>query len=134
MIETLTEDLKVGKIYEGKVTSIKDFGAFVEIAPGLEGLVHVSELENSFVQNVNDSVKVGDKISVKVLAIDDQNRVKLSKRAVDGPSQSDDDTNDDDDVQEKSSDENEETQRKHRNHKNHKKHYNRHKRNRHHKR
>ncbi|BBM84845.1 polyribonucleotide nucleotidyltransferase [Candidatus Uabimicrobium amorphum] len=136
MIETLTEDLKVGKIYEGKVTSIKDFGAFVEIAPGLEGLVHVSELENSFVQNVNDSVKVGDKISVKVLAIDDQNRVKLSKRAVDGPSSESEEETNEEDVPQKSthSNDSEGTKRKHRNHKNHKKNYNRHKRNRHHKR
>ncbi|WP_372366800.1 polyribonucleotide nucleotidyltransferase [Candidatus Uabimicrobium sp. HlEnr_7] len=139
MIETLTEDLKVGKIYEGKVTSIKDFGAFVEIAPGLEGLVHVSELENSFVQNVNDSVKVGDKISVKVLAIDDQNRVKLSKRAVEGPTSSEENKSEEDKgaetivVENSSNEDNSEPPRRQNNHRNHKKHYNRHKRNRHHK-
>ena len=81
MVEQLTEEIKVGKIYQGRVTSVKDFGAFVEIAPGLEGLVHVSELEKNYVQNVSDVVKIGDEIYVKVLAIDDQNRIKLSKRA-----------------------------------------------------
>lgn len=83
MVMGLTEEAKVGEVYKGKVTSVKDFGAFVEIMPGLEGLVHVSELEKNYVQNVGDVVKVGDEISVKVLAIDDQNRIKLSKRAAD---------------------------------------------------
>lgn len=83
MIGHLTEEVKVGKIYKGRVTSVKDFGAFVEIMPGTEGLVHVSELEKDFVQNVGDVVKIGDEIAVKVLAIDEQNRIKLSKRAAD---------------------------------------------------
>ena len=83
MVAQLTDEVKVGKIYKGKVISVKDFGAFVEIAPGMEGLVHVSELEKNYVQNVGDVVKVGDEISVKVLAVDDQNRIKLSKRAAD---------------------------------------------------
>ena len=81
LVAQLTEEVKVGKIYKGRVTSIKDFGAFVEIMPGTEGLVHVSELEKDFVQNVSDVVKIGDEIAVKVLAIDEQNRIKLSKRA-----------------------------------------------------
>jgi polyribonucleotide nucleotidyltransferase len=83
LISHLTEEVKVGKIYKGRVTSVKDFGAFVEIMPGTEGLVHVSELEKDFVQNVADVVRIGDEISVKVLAIDEQNRIKLSKRAAD---------------------------------------------------
>lgn len=81
MIEKLTEEVKIGKIYTGRVTAIKNFGAFVEILPGIEGLVHVSELENGYVQNVSNVVKTGDMVTVKVIAIDEQNRIKLSKRA-----------------------------------------------------
>jgi polyribonucleotide nucleotidyltransferase len=82
MIEMIAEGVKVGKIYEGRVCSIKDFGAFVEIAPGQDGLCHISELSNGYVKNVNDVVKVGDTIRVKVILIDDQGRVKLSRKAV----------------------------------------------------
>jgi polyribonucleotide nucleotidyltransferase len=81
MIEMIAEGAKVGKIYEGRVCSIKDFGAFVEIAPGQDGLCHISELSNGYVKNVNDVVKVGDIIRVKVILIDDQGRVKLSRKA-----------------------------------------------------
>lgn len=81
-IEALTEDIKVGRIYKGKVSSIKDFGAFVEIAPGKDGLLHISELSDGFVKSVTDVVKVGEDIEVKVIAVDDQNRVKLSRKAV----------------------------------------------------
>lgn len=81
LVSQLTEEVKVGQIYKGRVTAIKEFGAFVEIMPGTEGLVHVSELEKDYVANVSDVVKMGDEITVKVLAIDEQNRIKLSKRA-----------------------------------------------------
>lgn len=81
-IEALTEDIQVGRVYTGKVTSIKDFGAFIEIAPGKDGLCHISELSDGFVKNVNDVCKVGDVLEVKVIAVDDQNRVKLSRKAV----------------------------------------------------
>lgn len=81
-IEALTEDIQPGRIYSGKVTSIKDFGAFIEIAPGKDGLCHISELSDGFVKNVNDVCKVGDVMEVKVIAVDDQNRVKLSRKAV----------------------------------------------------
>jgi polyribonucleotide nucleotidyltransferase len=81
-VEALTEDIKVGRIYSGKVNSIKDFGAFVEIAPGKDGLLHISELSDGFVKSVTDIVKIGDIIEVKVIAVDDQNRVKLSRKAV----------------------------------------------------
>ncbi|MCA9058114.1 MAG: S1 RNA-binding domain-containing protein, partial [Planctomycetaceae bacterium] len=81
-IEALCEDIQVGRIYDGVVTSIKDFGAFVEIAPGKDGLCHISELSDGFVKNVGDICKVGDRFQVKVIAVDDQNRVKLSRRAV----------------------------------------------------
>ena len=82
MIEMIDQGVKVGKIYEGRVCSIKDFGAFVEIAPGQDGLCHISELSNGYVKNVNDVVKMGDVIRVKVILIDDQGRVKLSRKAV----------------------------------------------------
>ncbi len=81
-IEALTEEIKVGRIYEGTVSSVKDFGAFIEIAPGKDGLCHISELSDGYVKNVTDVCRVGDKLSVKVIAVDDQNRVKLSRKAV----------------------------------------------------
>jgi polyribonucleotide nucleotidyltransferase len=81
-IEALTEEVKEGNIYEGRVVSIKDFGCFVEVLPGQEGLVHVSELGHGFVQKVADVVKVGEVIRVKCLGIDQQGRVKLSKKAI----------------------------------------------------
>jgi polyribonucleotide nucleotidyltransferase len=81
MIEMITQGVKVGKIYEGRVCSVKDFGAFVEIAPGQDGLCHISELSNGYVKNVGDVVKIGDMVRVKVILIDDQGRVKLSRKA-----------------------------------------------------
>ncbi|MCH2201155.1 MAG: polyribonucleotide nucleotidyltransferase [Fuerstiella sp.] len=81
-VEALTEEIQVGRVYNGKVTSIKDFGAFIEIAPGKDGLCHISELSDGFVKNVNDVCSVGDVMDVKVIAVDDQNRVKLSRKAV----------------------------------------------------
>ncbi len=81
-IEAMTEEIKVGRIYTGTVNSIKDFGAFIEIAPGKDGLCHISELSDGFVKSVIDICKVGDKMEVKVIAVDDQNRVKLSRKAV----------------------------------------------------
>jgi len=82
MIEAITEEVKVGTVYTGKVTSIKEFGAFIEIAPGQDGLCHVSELSTEYVRNVADKVKVGDMIRVKVINVDNQGRVKLSHKAV----------------------------------------------------
>ena len=80
-VEAITASVQVGKIYEGRVTSIKDFGAFVEILPGRDGLCHISEMSDGYVSNVNDVCKVGDSMKVKVIAVDDQNRVKLSRKA-----------------------------------------------------
>jgi polyribonucleotide nucleotidyltransferase len=77
----LTEDVEVGRIYEGRVTSIKDFGAFIEIREGQDGLCHISELDDDYVRAVSDVVKVGDEVAVKVISIDDQGRVKLSRKA-----------------------------------------------------
>jgi len=70
----------VGEIFQGKVVKILDFGAFVEILPGKDGLVHISELEPSRVNKVGDVVKLGDIIPVKVISIDDQGRINLSKK------------------------------------------------------
>ncbi len=81
-VEALCEQVQVGKIYDGKVSSIKDFGAFIEIMPGRDGLCHISELDNGYVGRVDDIVKVGDKIQVKVIGIDDQDRIKLSRKAL----------------------------------------------------
>jgi polyribonucleotide nucleotidyltransferase len=81
-VEALTEEVRIGKIYDGRVTSIKDFGAFIEILPGRDGLCHISELDDKYVDKVENVCKVGDKLQVKVIAIDDQDRVKLSRKAV----------------------------------------------------
>ncbi|MCA9277200.1 MAG: S1 RNA-binding domain-containing protein, partial [Phycisphaerales bacterium] len=81
-ISALCEDVRPGTIYEGKVVSTKDFGAFIEIAPGTDGMCHISELADGYVENVNQVVKVGDIVKVKVMLVDDQGRIKLSiKRA-----------------------------------------------------
>jgi polyribonucleotide nucleotidyltransferase len=79
-VEALTASVQIGRIYLGRVTSIKDFGAFVEIIPGKDGLVHISELADDYVNSVADVCSVGDEMSVKVIAIDEQDRVKLSRK------------------------------------------------------
>jgi polyribonucleotide nucleotidyltransferase len=81
IIEAMTAEVKVGKIYNGTVVSIKDFGAFVEIAPDTDGLCHVSELSDKYVERITDIVNMGDQVKVKVLLVDDQGRIKLSRRA-----------------------------------------------------
>jgi polyribonucleotide nucleotidyltransferase len=82
IIQAMTEPPTVGRIYpNARVVSVKDFGAFVEILPGVEGLCHISELSDGFVKNVDSICKVGDEIPVKLLAIDDQGRFKLSRKA-----------------------------------------------------
>ncbi|MBO6738821.1 MAG: polyribonucleotide nucleotidyltransferase [Phycisphaerales bacterium] len=81
-ISALCEDVRPGTIYEGKVVSTKDFGAFIEIAPGTDGMCHISELADGYVESVADVVSVGDIVKVKVMLVDDQGRIKLSiKRA-----------------------------------------------------
>ncbi len=82
MIETIANDPEPGAMFYGKVTRIMDFGAFVEIAPGKEGLCHISQLDVKRTKNVTDVVNVGDVIRVKVLEIDDKGRLNLSRRAV----------------------------------------------------
>lgn len=80
-IEKITEKAVIGKNYVGKVTATKNFGAFVEILPGQEGLIHVSELDVGYVENVTDVVRVGDVVQVRIMGIDEQNRIKLSRKA-----------------------------------------------------
>jgi len=82
IIEELTKDIEVGGVYTGKVTRLMTFGAFVEILPGKEGLVHISELADYRVDKVEDVVKVGDEITVQVTEIDSMGRINLSRRAV----------------------------------------------------
>ncbi len=82
IIESMTQPPVVGKIYKNsRVVSVKDFGIFVEIAPGVEGLCHISELANEYVKNIDQVCKVGDLIPVKLIAIDEQGRLKLSRKA-----------------------------------------------------
>ncbi|MBM4055990.1 MAG: polyribonucleotide nucleotidyltransferase [Planctomycetes bacterium] len=81
LIENMTKEVEVGKTYKGKVLSIKEYGAFVEIIPGHDGLVHISELSDGYVGKVEDVVQVGQEITIKVIGIDDQKRVKLSRKA-----------------------------------------------------
>jgi polyribonucleotide nucleotidyltransferase len=79
-VEAVTATVQIGKIYNGKVSSIKDFGAFVEILPGRDGLVHISELAGGYVSSVGDVCRVGDEMKVLVIDVDDHDRVKLSRR------------------------------------------------------
>lgn len=78
--------LEVGKIYEGKVTGITKFGAFVELEPGTTGMVHISEVANTFVNEIKDHLTEGQTVKVKVLAVNDDGKISLSiKKAVDNP-------------------------------------------------
>ena len=82
MIELVTEEVKIGRIYTGRVISIKDFGAFIELTPGTDGLCHISELSDGYIKRVNDVCEIGDTLKVKVIAVDDQGRVKLSRKQI----------------------------------------------------
>ena len=82
MVEALSTPIKVGNIYTGKVVRITDFGAFVELAPKTDGMVHVSQLSDHPVQNVTDEIELGQEISVMVTAIDDGGKIRLSRKAV----------------------------------------------------
>ncbi|MFA5866120.1 MAG: polyribonucleotide nucleotidyltransferase [Phycisphaerae bacterium] len=81
-IEKMCEEIAVGKVYTGKVISIKDFGAFIEVLPGQDGLCHISELSNKYIGSVTEVVNLGDEVTVKVIGIDDQGRIKLSMKAM----------------------------------------------------
>jgi polyribonucleotide nucleotidyltransferase len=80
MIRGITAEAEIGKIYRGKVKKITDFGAFVEILPGTDGLVHISQIAEQRIKSVTDVLKEGEEVMVKVLEIDKQGRVKLSRR------------------------------------------------------
>ncbi len=82
MIEGLTEVPEIGKIYDGKIKGIKEFGAFVEIIPGKEGLLHISEIDNKRVMKVEDVLKVGQMVQVKLMGIDDAGKLKLSRKVL----------------------------------------------------
>jgi polyribonucleotide nucleotidyltransferase len=82
MIENLTREMKIGDIYTGKVVRLMPFGAFVELVPGKDGLVHISELSDHHVATVEDEVSVGDEITVVVRDIDSMGRINLSRRAL----------------------------------------------------
>ncbi len=81
-VKFMTAEVEVGATYKGKVKTIKDFGAFVEILPGTDGLVHISELANERVKNVTDVVSEGDELEVKVLDVDNRGRIRLSRKAL----------------------------------------------------
>lgn len=81
-IRGLVEEPEVGKIYEGTVATIKDFGAFVTILPGIDGMLHVSQISDKRIANVSDVLKVGQKVRVKLTAIDDRGRLSLTMRGI----------------------------------------------------
>ena len=80
IIKGITGEIEIGKIYKAKVVTITAFGAFVEFLPGKEGLVHISKLDNKRVEKVEDVVKLGDEIMVKVMEVDRQGRINLSRK------------------------------------------------------
>ena len=80
IIKGITQEAELGKIYMGKVTRIVDFGAFVEVLPGLEGLLHISQISDKRIQKVSEVLKIGDKIPVKVIEIDEIGRIRLSRK------------------------------------------------------
>ena len=82
IIKTLTEDVEVGKVYQAKVKRIMNFGAFCEISPGKEGLVHVSEMDHKYIKRVEDVLNLGDELDVKVIEVDEQGRINLSRKAL----------------------------------------------------
>ncbi len=79
-IELLTKDVEVGEVYEGKVVRIMNFGAFIEILPGKEGLLHISKMAKERVEKVEDVMNIGDIVKVKVTEIDSQDRINLSRK------------------------------------------------------
>jgi polyribonucleotide nucleotidyltransferase len=84
MIEEITSEAEPGRVYKGKVKDIKPFGAFVEILPGKDGLVHISEIADQRVERVEDVLHVGDEVSVLCLGVDPKGKVKLSIKALGG--------------------------------------------------
>ena len=83
-IKSLTEEPEVGRVYEGTVVSIKDFGAFVNIMPGIDGMVHISQLTNERVESVEDVLHEGQVVQIKLVGIDERGRLSLSLKEVEG--------------------------------------------------
>ena len=81
MINEIIQEAEIGKLYTGKVRKIMDFGAFVEILPGTDGLIHISQLDKTRVNKVTDILKEGDEVLVKVLDVDSNGRISLSRKA-----------------------------------------------------
>jgi polyribonucleotide nucleotidyltransferase len=81
-VEEIVSDVEVGKIYEGRISRLMDFGAFVTILPGKDGLLHISQISDERVNNVSDKLSEGDTVRVKVLEVDKQGRVRLSIKAI----------------------------------------------------
>jgi polyribonucleotide nucleotidyltransferase len=81
-VKSLATDPEVGAVFTGKVVRLMKFGAFVEILPGVDGMIHISDLDTKRVNRVEDVVNVGDEVEVKVIEIDDMGRVNLSRRAL----------------------------------------------------
>lgn len=86
MINDLLQEPEIGKLYMGKVRKIMDFGAFVEILPGTDGLIHISQLENRRVEKVTDVLSEGDEVLVKVIEVDKNGKIALSRKAALGES------------------------------------------------
>ncbi len=82
MVEAIIEEPEINKVYNGKVRRITNFGAFIEILPGTDGLLHISEIDNSHVQRVEDFLKLGDKVDVQVIAIDPEGKIRLSRKVL----------------------------------------------------
>src|SRR5690606_11477642 len=83
-IADLTADVEVGQVYEGSVLRLLDFGAVVQVLPGRDGLLHISEIANYRIANINDVLKVGQQVRVKVIEADDKGRLRLSVKAIGG--------------------------------------------------
>ena len=81
-VKSLTEEPEVGKIYTGKVVSIKDFGAFVNIMPGIDGMLHISQIADRRLKSVDEVLHVGDEVKVKLVAIDDKGKLSLSMKNI----------------------------------------------------
>ena len=81
LIDRMFKEIEVGETYEGKIVSTTEFGAFMEVLPGKDGLIHISELAEGRTQKTEDVVKVGDIVTAKCIGIDDKGRVKMSMRA-----------------------------------------------------
>lgn len=79
-IKNITREIKIGEIFEGRVTKVADFGAFVELTPKHEGMVHISELSDKYVKSIGDVVKVGDMLRVKVIKVDEQGKIGLTAK------------------------------------------------------